>query len=198
MMRNLNAMWARQIAPVKKLAKRFAGDESGIGAVEFALVLPIVLVVYLMAFQLTVGFSTGRKAASSAAVIADLVSQQATTDTAYLETMEHVAASILAPYATTGLDIEIDGIIIDANSDATVSWAWDNTSTAQHAAGEDITVPDDLNFPNSFLVRTQLTIPVDIITYLPGMSGTQSSTINVTREFYFRQRTGDGVDCKDC
>ena len=39
------------------LLRRFARDQRGVGAIEFAILFPVLLMLYLGAFELTVGLS---------------------------------------------------------------------------------------------------------------------------------------------
>ena len=185
----------------KRLARTLrtmAGSKSGVGAVEFALVLPILLVIYLMAFEFTVAISTGRKVSYAASNVADLVTRQSTVSKAYLSTMFDASQSILAPYSTTGMALKITGISIDAASKPTVLWSWKNDGSVPYPAGSAVTVPSNIAIPSTFLVHTELSLPYSLLFYLPGMSGTQLQTLNISREFYFRQRIGSKLTCSNC
>jgi Flp pilus assembly protein TadG len=61
-------------APVSR--RRFAGEESGIAAVEFALILPIMLILYLGLVELSRGMRAAQKVDLVAHALADLTAQQ--------------------------------------------------------------------------------------------------------------------------
>lgn len=178
--------------------RNLARSKSGVGAVEFALVVPILLVIYLMAFEFTVAISTGRKVSYAASNVADLVTRQSTVSKAYLTTMFDVSQSILAPYSTTGMALKITGIAIDASSQPTVLWSWKNDGSVPYSVGSAVTVPSNIAIANTFLVHAELNLPYSLLFYLPGMSGTQLQTLNISRDFYFRQRIGSKLTCSDC
>ncbi|MFN6986179.1 MAG: TadE/TadG family type IV pilus assembly protein, partial [Rhizobium oryzihabitans] len=57
------------------LIARFAKDRRGVGAVEFAILFPILLALYVTSFELTIGYNTFKRSTSAAATINDLISK---------------------------------------------------------------------------------------------------------------------------
>ena len=191
------------IARLKKLARsaatsRFVRAKDGVGAVEFALIVPILLIIYLMSFEITVAISITRKATHASSDIADLVTQKSTVDRAFLSTMPNVAKATIAPYSSNGLTLKISGINIDATSVARIAWSWQSTGGTPYAVGSTATIPSDLAIPNSFVVRSELSLPYSLLLYLPGMSGTQKQSFTIKKDFYYRQRVGNNITCSDC
>lgn len=172
--------------------------KEGVGAVEFALIIPILLIIYLMSFEITVAISMSRKVSHAASDIADLVTRQTSVSKTFLGTMYDVGESVLAPYSTTGLTLKITGITIDGTATSTVAWSWKNDGSTPYAVGSDITVPSNLKIANSFLVHAELSIPYSLLFYLPGFSGTQEKSFNISKDYYYRQRSGSSVTCSDC
>lgn len=191
------------IARLKKLARsaatvRLVRDKDGVGAVEFALIVPILLIIYLMSFEITVAISITRKTTHASSDIADLVTQKSTVDRAYLSTMPNVAKATIAPYSSNGLTLKLSGINIDATSIARIAWSWQSTGGTPYAVGSTVTIPTDLAIPNSFVVRSELSLPYSLLLYLPGMSGTQTQSFTIKKDFYYRQRVGNSITCSDC
>lgn len=180
-----------------RLMKRLFHDRQGVGAVEFAIIFPILLALYITAFELTVGFSVYKRATHAAGTIADLVSQQATVNKAYLGTMEDVAAAIFVPYATTGLKLKISAITIDASKKATISWSWDQDDARPYAPGTPATVPADLLQPNSFLIHAEIAIPHKLLMFMSN-SPTTIMPITIGRDYYFAKREDSAITCSNC
>jgi len=95
--------------------RRLWSDRHGVGAVEFALIAPLLLMIYITVFELTIGLSISKRVTRAAGTIADLVTQQQeSVSDSFLNSMEHVAQSIFVPYGGTTTLIKITGIALDA------------------------------------------------------------------------------------
>lgn len=181
----------------RRALKRLWTDRRGVGAVEFAIIFPILLALYITAFELTIGFSVYKRATHAAGTIADLVSQQASVNEAYLGTMEDVAAAIFVPYATTGLKLKISAITIDANKKATISWSWDQDDGRPYAPGTAAAVPADLLQPNGFLIHAEIAIPHKLLMFMSNLSST-ITPITIGRDYYFAKREDSAITCSNC
>lgn len=183
---------------LKDAAYRFGKARDGVGAVEFALIVPILLIIYLMSFEITVAISITRKTTHASSDIADLVTQRSDVDKAFLSTMPNVAKAGLVPYSSNGLTLKISGITIDSASVARIAWSWQSTGGRPYAPGSNTNIPPDLAIANSFVVRSELSLPYSMLLYLPGMSGTSMQNFTIKKDFYYRQRVGNSVNCSDC
>jgi Flp pilus assembly protein TadG len=182
---------------LRALCFRFAGDRQGVGAIEFAILFPILVMLYVGAFEITIGLSISKRAARSSAAIADVVTQQQTVNKAWLDDMPSVASAVFAPYGTDGLTVKITGIAIDATANPTVKWSWQQGKAAPYAANSAVTVPPDLKKASTFLVRTELSLPYKLFLFAPNLMPNQS-TLTISRTYFYRQRQGDNVLCSDC
>ena len=69
-------------------------------AVEFAIILPFMAVLYIGGVELGDGLAIQVKVTDTAHTVADLISQQsANTDIATVNTILNASAAIIAPYA---------------------------------------------------------------------------------------------------
>lgn len=179
--------------------RRLRDDQRGLGAVEFALLFPMLLVVYLTAFELTLGFSSAKRATSAASAIADLVSQQESVDDAFLTSMVDVAAALFVPYDSSELTLKVSGITVSSTESATIAWSWASDNTTPYATGTTADVPEDMLEPDIFLVHAELSVPHELLMYLPNFAGKEIKNITIAREYFYRQRVGDeGITCGDC
>ena len=92
----------------KRLSDRWQDlveDRRGVGAVEFAFVAPILVVLYIGAVEMTVALAVDTKVSRAGNITLDLITQGTTTSRAELDAMEDVAESIMAPYE--GSDVEL-------------------------------------------------------------------------------------------
>lgn len=190
-------MTAKESAPSGML-RRFARDERGVGAIEFAILFPVLLMLYLGAFELTVGLSASKRASRSAGSIADIVSQQSSITKSVLTTMPSVAGAIFAPYNTTGLTLKITGITIDASGKATVAWSWAQDGTRPYTVGSTVTLPANMNQASTFLVRSELALPYQLLSFGANFLPSGTNQITISRQYYYRQRVGTSISCSDC
>ncbi len=178
--------------------KRLMGDRQGVGGVEFALVAPMLIVLYLMAFELTMGLSVAKKASMASSTIADLVSREETVDKTFLAGMADVSGAIFVPYPSKDLLINVSAIKIDSSKAAKVLWSWSTTGVAPYAVGTDAPVPADMLVADTFLIRSELSVSHELMMYLPGLSGSEAKNFTIAREYYFRQRLGTEIKCEGC
>jgi len=186
--------FARLISALRRLGE----DRSGLGGVEFALIAPLLLVVYLMAFELTLAFNTSKRATVSTSTVADLVSRTDKVAKSDLEDMADVVAAIFAPYNPQALSLKITGVRVDNAKAAKVAWSWWNAGSAPYPVGTTVPVPSDMLEADIFLVRAELSVSHELLMYLPAFSGSEIKNLTIGREFYFRQRINTNITCSNC
>lgn len=180
-------------------ARRLIADRKGAGAIEFAILFPVLVMLYIGAFEITIGLSVSKRATRAAGSIADLVTQQQSVTKSALAQMPSVATSIFVPYNSTSLTLKITGITIDAGANAKVLWSWAQDGTVPYAKNTAVSdVPADMKTANSFLVRTELSIPYTMFLFAPNFMPDGMRTITISRSYFYRQRQGDSIPCGDC
>lgn len=112
---------AALLTKARALAARLA-DKRGIAAVEFALILPLMLTLYLGSVELTKGVLASRKVTLVARALSDLASQQidcasnpATAPcltNANMATIFSAAAAIMSPYPAANLRMTVSQVDI--------------------------------------------------------------------------------------
>jgi len=104
--------------------QRFLADTRGIAAVEFALVLPLLLILYLGSVEAAALYVSDRKVATIAGSVADLVARQKEEVAAsQVEDYFVAARSILGPLDTDGLVQAVSLLSIDSDGEARVVWS---------------------------------------------------------------------------
>jgi Flp pilus assembly protein TadG len=109
------------------LIKRFAVAREGVAAVEFALILPVMLLLYAGSIELSDLINVDRRITVISSTVGDLVARM---DGDIYETelndYFNAAEEIINPYATTGLKQLITCVRVDATGTtptATVMWS---------------------------------------------------------------------------
>ncbi|OHV79117.1 TadE/TadG family type IV pilus assembly protein [Rhizobium sp. LCM 4573] len=178
--------------------RALVADRRGMGAVEFALIAPLLLMLYITVFELTVGFSVSKRVSRAATSVADLVTQQATVNKPYLNTMLDVAGGLFVPYGTSGIAMKITGVKVDSSASAKVLWSWDQSGGKPYAAGSPVTVPQGMRSTETFLVRAEVSVPHQLLMFMPGLLPSAVEKITIRRESFFQQRLGKDITCSDC
>jgi Flp pilus assembly protein TadG len=162
--------------------RRLLDDQRAVSAVEFALVLPIMVLLLFGGVELGDALTIDRKVTHVTSTLSDLVAQSKTITDADMATIFNAATWIMTPYSATTLKMKVSGINIDDTSKATVAWGY-----AQHdvalAKGAVVTVPAALLQPNTFLVLTEVHYP-----YTPDVGYVMTGTYDLTDKFYLRPR----------
>ena len=81
-----------------RLVRRFAVERRGVSAVEFALILPLMLVIYAGCGEVTTALIVDRKVSRAASTISDLVAQQSSVSAAAMNGIFDATTAILEPY----------------------------------------------------------------------------------------------------
>jgi Flp pilus assembly protein TadG len=167
--------------------RRLIGDERGVSAVEFALLLPLMLTLYLGAVEVSQGIGADRKVTVTARTICDLVSQVKTIGNTDMTNALNAASSVMAPFPITNLKVTVSSIKIDANGQATVDWS-DTLNGTARAKGSTVTLPAALNVANSYLVFSEVQY-----SYKPVVGYVVSGTLTLKDQIYMRPRLSDSV-----
>ena len=91
-----------------------AKDERGVSAVEFAMLLPLMLTLYLGAVEISQGIGVDRKVTLTARTVADLVSQVTSVSNNDMTNSLNAATAVMAPFPTGNLKVDVSSVTIDA------------------------------------------------------------------------------------
>ena len=182
------------VTPLRHLIR----SRKGTGAIEFALVAPVLIMLYIGSAEISVAMSVNKKVARAASTVADLITQKQTIDKPFLDSMIGVATSIMAPYDESPVKLRITGIKIDTGGNAKVDWSWDQDDNAPYTKGDTATVPDDLKIADSYLVRAELDYDHTLLLMVPGADNLDVNALTLSKTYYLRPRIGDSVDCTGC
>src|SRR6476620_5157065 len=103
----------------------FRKDERGAAAVEFALMLPILVTLQLGSVELVRAFEAQRRIAHVAAAMADVISQGRTTTTADLTDAMNAGAVLVSPLPTANMGLRISSM---TNTNGVVGVDWTQSS----------------------------------------------------------------------
>jgi Flp pilus assembly protein TadG len=171
---------------------RLAGDQSGVSAVEFAIILPLMLSLYIGGSEFGHALTLKRKITHVTSTIADLVTQSKTISSTDMTNIMDSVDQILWPYSAATATIKVSLISIDEDNEATVVWSAARNDT-KLVAGASVAVPDNVNTANTYVVSSEVHLP-----YTPGIGYVLSGTFDLWDQFYLRPRQGASISCPSC
>jgi Flp pilus assembly protein TadG len=162
-------------------------DQSGVSAVEFAMLLPLMVTLYLGAVEISQGVAIHRKVTLTARTVADLASQVTGINTADMSNMLKAAEAVIAPFPPGELKATVSAVNIDANGIATVAWSCTLNGT-KRAVNSTVSLPAALNVANSQLVWSEVQY-----NYVPTIGYVVTGALNLQDQIYMRPRLSDTV-----
>jgi len=172
---------------MSRLTQRFARDSRGVSAVEFALVLPLMMTLYLGSTEVSTGISASRKVTLVSRAVADLASQVSNINNASMSNILNASSAIVAPYAAANLKVTVTCVKIDANGNATVAWS-DTLNGTAHGTGSAVTLPAALNVASTSLIWSEVQY-----NYKPTIGYVISGTLTLKDQMYMRPRLSDTI-----
>jgi Flp pilus assembly protein TadG len=172
---------------IPRRAVRLAKDERGVSAVEFALILPLMLTLFFGGVEVSQGVAIDRKVTLTARTVADLVSQVSSINNKGTTDVLNASSAVLSPYPIDKAKVTVSVIKIDANSKVTVEWSETKNGTKRTtvSAGE---VPAPLIVPNTSLVWGEAEY-----SYTPAVGYVLTGTRNLKDQIFMRPRLSDTI-----
>jgi Flp pilus assembly protein TadG len=179
----------RTSSPATTPLRRFAADQSGVSAVEFAILLPLMLTMYLGGVEVSQAVSADRKTTLVAHTVGDLVAQQSNVSSAYVTTVLDPAASAVAyPFLPSNLTTTVTSVCINAaGTIATVAWSRTHNGTARSGVVTSL-IPPALMVANTSLIWGEASYA-----YRPTVGWTITGTLNLRDKFFLRPRLASSV-----
>ena len=160
--------------------RSFKRDERGVSAVEFALLAPMMIGLYLGGVEISEGIAVDRKVTLAAGAVANLAAQTATLSTSDMTNLLDATTTIMAPYSPSPLKITVSCISIDANKAATVKWSVTRNGTAKSGS---IALPTALQVANTQVIFGEVSY-----TYTPTVGRVIKDSINLSDKMYMAPR----------
>jgi Flp pilus assembly protein TadG len=165
-----------------RICHRFIGSVHGVAGIEFAMILPILLVLLLGFYDAGTAIAIYTKTRFATATLAQITNQYTTIHDADMPQILGATAAVLAPYSGTPATSSVSQIAISATGVATVSWSTNLT------AGSNFTLPSALAVPNSYLIYAAVSY-----TFTPAFSYFVSGPIALSDAIYVSPRSSASI-----
>ena len=185
-------MPAATLQGFRRNAFRFAADARGMSAVEFAIVLPFMLALYLGSVELGNGLAVQFRTTLAARTVADLTSQYVSVDKPTINGIMGAASTVMAPYSAASMVVTLSEVTTDNKGQGSITWS-DALHGTPRAVGQPVTLPANLQTPNISVIWGEVTYP-----YTPALGYVVTGTITLYRSVYFYPRLSTTVACNGC
>ena len=168
--------------------RRFAADQRGVSAVEFAILLPLMLTLYLGGVEVSQAVSADRKTTLVAHTVGDLTAQASNVTTADMTNVLNASSAVAYPFAAANLKVTVSSVCIDSTgTKATIAWSKTLNGTARTGTVTSL-IPSALMVASTSLVWGEASYA-----YRPTIGWTITGTLNLGDKFFLRPRLSNSV-----
>lgn len=170
MVKACRRLWARAVS--------WPGAIAGVAAVEFAMVLPVMVTMFLGMSEVTLGVNIDRKLTLLSRSLADLSSRAGEITTAGMDDIFKASAIVMQPHSTAGLIMVVTSMKVTKVGTAfngSVDWSCARgTGATAKPTGVTYPVPSGFQTDNSYYILIEVSLP-----YTPTFGRTITGTLNL-------------------
>jgi Flp pilus assembly protein TadG len=184
-------MTARRLASwVQRRCRRLATDQRGVSAIEFSLLMPLMLTMYFGSLEVTDAISADRQVTLVASTVADITSEYSSVASTDISNIMSAASAVLSPFPVANAKVTLSSVVIDQNGNAYVDWSTTLNGTAI-PYGQNVTT----QIPAALLTGG----PTSVIwgqtsyAYKPVIGYVVTGTLNMSNQIFMRPRLSSCV-----
>jgi len=186
------------VTPMQKISLRtrrlfadLVDDCSGIAATEFAVIVPVMLLMFFGTLEFSSGVAVDRKVTLVARTLSDLTSQSTSVADTDATNFFTASGKILTPYAPTPTQAKISELYVDPSThQARVQWSksatFDSSGNVTLASGRAVSstvaIPAQLAIAGTYLIFSEVSyLYTPTVGYVMGHAGVNLSDVAYTR-----------------
>lgn len=168
----------------------FRRDQKGIAAVEFALLAPVMILLYFGMAELCQGFMAQKRMSHVTSMVADLTAQAQAVNENDLTDIFNVGDQIMQPFSDDALKMRVSSVTRGSDGIIDVDWSFGRDMPELQ---EPVTVPNGLIGNGESLIIAEAIYDYEspVGRFLPGIT-------KLNRIFYLRPRVVDKIVCSNC
>ena len=168
--------------------RSFCDNARGVAALEFAMLVPILVAAFLGCFEFSQAITVNRRVTNVASEAGDLVAQTASLVTSDMNDIMNITTTILKPYDPTKIKVAITSVTANATSGAvTVDWSVPFQGGPTYTAGQ----PYPGGIPAGLITNGQsLIIAETSYLFKPAYGQYLTGGITLGDKFYLSPRKG--------
>jgi Flp pilus assembly protein TadG len=165
---------------------RFRRDGRGVAAIEFALILPFMAILYFGAIEVSLLIGADRKVTETASALADLVARTDTIDATGMSNVFDASRALFEPYNVSTVQMRITSLV-EKNGAAKVDWSKSRNMAARNS-GDTVTVEPGVLPKGGSVIMAEVTY-----NYQTVLGFFLKDGMRLHETFYLRPRMSDTV-----
>lgn len=154
------------------LFQRFRAAHSGVAAIEFGFVAPVLVAMFFGGYSVVQAVAVGRKVTIVTRALADLTTQFASMQTADMTAVLNASTQIIAPFDASVLSMRLTEVTTDVTGLLpTVTWSVARNTTA-YTCGAHFTLPLSMLKPSTSYIFSEVSYnytPI-VTAYVPAFT----------------------------
>ncbi|MET0677210.1 MAG: TadE/TadG family type IV pilus assembly protein [Bradyrhizobium sp.] len=165
----IRTIWLR----LRRRAFELRGNNEGLAAVEFAMIIPLMAMLLLGTYEFSTGVAIDRKVTIMARTLSDLTSQNTAVSDDKLTNFFNAGRSIVTPYDATPVQGTITELYVNPTTlKARVQWS---KGSAVRNKGDIVDIPDALKIAGTYLIFSEVKYK-----YVPSVAWFINKTNGIT------------------
>ncbi len=178
------------VRAMASLHRRFAASTRGVAAIEFAMILPVLLLLFLASVDTGRAIGVYMKVRAATYALDSITDQYTSIQSTDITSIVGATSVVLAPYSSSPEVVTVSQIAVNSASNATVSWSYSLNGTAL-TQGAAVTLPSSLSTCSTypcFLVYGQVSY-----TYTPLFAYLYNTSFNLSDSLYVPPRSSQCI-----
>jgi Flp pilus assembly protein TadG len=167
-------------------AKAGTANQDGLAAVEFALLLPVMITLFFGVYEVSLALACRADVTNVASTGADLIAQESTVSGPDFTNVFSAMNAILYPYDNTAAKIIITSINYDTSTNSLtagkVAWSCAKNTTGR-STGTTVNLPSGLMTANGSVIMSEITY-----SYTSPTTQVITGPISMANTFYTKPR----------
>lgn len=169
-----------------KFSRKLSEADDGISAVEFALIAPLMAMIYFGCIELSLMMTLDRKVTGATAALGDLTSRAATVTNDDLADIFQATRMVMQPNDMTGARMRVTSLYED-DGDVKVAWS-DGCNLTAYATDQQVTIPANLIPEGGTLIMSEIEYD-----YNSSIGYFFTTSKQLSDKFYLRPRRVDSI-----
>lgn len=171
--------------------RRFAGDLSGASAVEFAIIAPVLILIYFGLAEFCQAYMAQRRMGHSTSQVADIVAQYQTVDADLIDDTFALGGLVLSPFSEAPLSLRVTSVTRGADGVARVGWSRGKGALTKRTGT--VAVPAGLIANGESIIMSE-----GSYSYVSPLGQVLPGTRTFSRTYWLRPRLVNSITCTNC